>query len=1011
MKFAVVLGVVLPVLVGAGLADRAAAAPPLVLSVNHHWTFNYFPAGELDPAPAGPRFDDDAWPVVALPHTWSTYETTGDLHPFIKYVSEKDDPYWWNGWGWYRKRFVPAPEWAGKRVFVEFDGVMKYSRIYLNGVFIGEHKGGYCGFSLDLTDHIRLGEENLLVVAVHNRRDDLDRIPPMDAGNFNVYGGIYRQARLVVKDPLHFPFQGSPDHEGGLFVTTPEVSEASATVRVRAWLRNDGKAPRECTLRVEIADAFGRTVAQLRDTCQIPAGATHAFDLLTGPVAHPSLWSPGSPYLYSVAAEAWSDGRLADACTAPLGFRWFRWDYGENRFYLNGRRVDIHGANRVQDYPWLGDAMPHWLLEADMHDIRDNLAHNFIRGNVYPNDPLFYNLCDRLGIVVCDAVPNIKRIDFSEEVQERQLRGMIRLHRNHPSVMFYSMGNETDDAADSRWAHEEDPTRIIHQRHIYNDSAGDYAPLTDRNIDLEELLRCTVRGWTHADVAPYQPVNCQHTGHEEWQHERARVWNGSQRGRIDMATGVMWMYADSGADREYRNCPLLHINPKGWVDLYRVPKYMYTLWQANYLERLMVAIHPHYWTVRYLGTRQDIVVDSNGERVELFVNGRSLGVRHPSGENFHTVTFEGVEIARGSLSARAVKDGASAEHVVHMPGPPARITLVASHASMPAARDSVAVVTLDVVDAAGVHAEGATPTLRWSVSGPATLVGPDACASDIDRREEMEGTMYTTPPVKNLVRATGEPGVIVVHAESDGLSAGQARIVADAVEPDGGPILQPPLRLAGRRPVERVALAATGRELPKPLPELREDFNLPAGLARGEYATRLRRILRDRYPGIESAGLALDVLLVHLSEVLSANSGLLVADDFNFALSRFNDCLAVVRALEAAPVPESFRQSQIKYYARRMLRDGRRLELRPVLERIARLPADATAVVACSDRLADVVAATYPAFARLPRDARERYLLSTQSVNTYVDARAGTVERGRVVLLPALPPPAKNHVD
>ena len=146
-----------PVLALACLAARSAPArtadgapaPPVRLerTLDRDWTFRYFPAERLDTSAAASGYDDRRWSAVALPHTWSTYETTGGLHPFIRDPSEKDDPRWWHGWGWYRKRFVPGRALAGRKVFVEFDGVQKYSRVYLNGRFVGEHAGGYTSFS------------------------------------------------------------------------------------------------------------------------------------------------------------------------------------------------------------------------------------------------------------------------------------------------------------------------------------------------------------------------------------------------------------------------------------------------------------------------------------------------------------------------------------------------------------------------------------------------------------------------------------------------------------------------------------------------------------------------------------------------------------------------------------------------------------------------------------------------------------------------------------------------
>ena len=120
-----------------------------------------------------------------------------------------DDPYWWKGWGYYRKNFTVESRLEGQRITVEFDGVQKYSKVYLNGEYLGDHKGGFNSFYFDLTPFIRFGEENTLAVAVSNRRDDVNRIPPMSAGNWNVYGGIYRDVRLTIKNRLYIPFQGS----------------------------------------------------------------------------------------------------------------------------------------------------------------------------------------------------------------------------------------------------------------------------------------------------------------------------------------------------------------------------------------------------------------------------------------------------------------------------------------------------------------------------------------------------------------------------------------------------------------------------------------------------------------------------------------------------------------------------------------------------------------------------------------------------------------------------------
>ncbi len=988
-----------------GTADAfGAAMPRITTTINREWTFNYFPEQEPDSAPAAPDYDDSRWPAVALPHTWSTYETTGDVHPFIYSPSENDDPYWWNGWGWYRKRFTLGPQASGKKVCIEFDGVMKYCQVYCNGHYLGDHKGGYTSFEFDLTPYVNAPGENLIAVCVSNRRVDPYRIPPMNAGNMDVYGGIYRDARIVVKDLVYIPFQGSFRHEGGVFITTPEVSEASARVRVRTWVQNDCPAPKPVAVHTMVLDASGMAVTELRTARSLPAGALTEFDQTSDWIPRPRLWSPESPYLYRVVSEVEYDTRVVDRIENPLGFRWFRWDYDRNRLYLNGQPVHIHGTNRVQDYPWLGDAVPKWLLEADMVDIRNDLAHNFIRPSVSPADPLFYDLCDRLGIMVCDVVPNIKDIDFSEEVQREQLVQVIRRDRNHPSVMFWSLGNETNDAADSAWARAEDDTRIINQRHVTNDSAGAYAPHSDRNMDLEHLLRCTVRGWTDSDVRDLEPVNCQHAGNEEWQHRMARVWDGSHRGRIDMATGVMWMYADSGADREYLNCPLKHLNPKGWVDLYRIPKYMYYLWQANYLDRPMLFIHPHYWQQRYAGQKKAIVVDSNCEAVELFSNGRSCGVLRPTAENFHTVTFQNVPIGPGTLEARGTWKGRDVRSQVEMAGQPARLVLTSTHRRFPAARDSLAVLTVDVVDAGGARVQGATPPLTWSVDGPGRLVATATYESEIYAGGRMGGTFYITTPVRNLVRSIGQPGTITVTVNSAGLAPGRVEIAAEALPGDASRMVgEPRLAWQGRRPVVRTeALPGRWDEAAAHLPLLQQDLQYPPNLQASEYAARLRELLGARYSQLGPWSVESEAMVRHLSRHLAANRGLLVADDFNFSLARLSDCLRITRALFERPLPPGFRFSQRKYYARQILEQGTPVDVDAAVARLHAIPEGSVEVLANTGDLDQLIGQVYEDYPRLDTDQREDLCRCVVALNTYVDPQTHDEAVNRYIILPPL---------
>ncbi|MBV9082224.1 MAG: hypothetical protein JOZ62_06095 [Acidobacteriaceae bacterium] len=869
-------------------ADALAAARCRVTTtINHDWTFQYFPAPEPSLSPASPGYSDATWPAIALPHTWSTYETTHDLHPFIKVANEEEDTYWWYGCGWYRKRIGIDARYKNRLISLEFDGVQKYSKVFVNGRLAGEHKGGYTSFSVDITPYVNFGGENLMAVLVSNRRDDPNAIPPMTAGNFDVYGGIYRDVRLVIKDRLHIPFQGSADHEGGTFITTPRVSDTDADVQVQTWVRNDYSVQRDCILVTTIRDAAARVVAETRAQQTIQPSGVHEF-AQTVHVSHPHLWSPDQPYVYSVHSEVRADQTEADEMNSPLGFRWFSWNKPEHRLYLNGRVVLLHGTNRHQEYPWLGDAMPKWMHKRDLEDIRDNLGHNFQRTVHYPNDPYVYELSDRLGIITIEEVPNIKDIAFNRDVQHQNVIEMIRRDRNHPGIFFWSMGNETNQPADSAWGWAEDKTRIINLRRGTN--GGAYVQTTEEDLALESLLRCTIRGWHDGDREfpdGGHPKSGQVTGTEEWQHDvnRAEII----RRKADNI--VIFLYADHGADRKYLYAPLLYVNPKGWVDAYRNPKYMYYLWEANFGHKPVLFIEQHNWRPRYLGTKKDITVDSNCDSVTLSFNGRALGTLQPSAENGHSVTFHNISVEQGMLSADGACPGQTVHEELPMPGDPAAITLMASSDSIPTGRDGIATVSARIVDAHGVYAMGANPPLTWKVKGPGKLVGPPLYQTDTLKNGAREGTMYIDTPVSNVIRSQESAGIIELSVEAPGMKSGQVSI--RAVEPgrneiDG--ISEPVLSDAGRIPVtrDRAFKPAVVASKPAKLKELGQDYTL-SPTPDGSYDTAVRDFILQRNPGVNTSTPEFRAMVNRLASDLARTHGHLIADDYNFQVRQFND--------------------------------------------------------------------------------------------------------------------------
>lgn len=985
----------------------SAQKPRIEKIINSHWTFNYFPAASADKGYETPGFDDSKWIAISIPHTWSTYETTGELHPFIRNASESDNPYWWSGWGWYRKHFSINPGYSGKKVFIEFEGVQKYCKVWINGIYLGDHKGGYGSFDFDITKHIKQGD-NVIAVAVNNTRNDQFKIPPMTAGNFNVYGGIYRDVTIVLKNNLHIPMQGSASHEGGTFITTPGLTEKSGIVRIQTWVKNDDLQNKSCILQSTILDAAGKPVEVIRETAEIKPGELYRFDHSSKPIKNPHLWSADDPYMYKVISEVIDGKDIVDTYTSPLGFRWFRWDYKENFLYVNGKKMLIHGGNRHQEYPWLGDAIPKWITVMDYTDMAENMGYNFSRTVHYPNDKIVYDLADKFGIVIDEEVPNIKNLDFSPEVQQQHLKEMIRRDRNHPSIMLWSMGNETNKAVDSKFAVEEDTTRILTARRVTNGSQGKFVTHSEDNLAIENLLRCTIRGWYNTDVKNLEPEDQQHSGTEEFQMKEL-----IKSGRFGKENLCTWLYEDHGADREYLNSPMLHVNPKGYVDVYRIPKYSYYFWQASYAKKPMVFILPHFWRTQYLGQKKDIVVTSNCDKVELKINGISKGSQTPDANNFHCVTFKDILIENGTISVTGSKNEVTvASHVV-MAGEPARVVLSSGQNQLLADRASVVIVTADITDSRGNHVYGASNNLKWNVTGPATLAGPSVYQSDIKKHHEMEGVWYMDVPVSNVIRSTGEPGKIRVTVSSGGLVSGSIDINCEEVIADNSVITEPPLKNGGRNKVSKLVLDS--RRLEKIPEEVKPDYNeisLTASDKTG-YKKAIREYIVKNNPVVDTATMEFRTIADLFSSYLLNNNGKLIADDYNFNIDHYNNCRLIASYINATKLPQPFKDGLRAYYSNSIILQGSEKNAGDEMNWLNWIPSGGTVIyhkqgandllikgtiVTEKNELPDLIAAVHPSFINFSDDGKVRALEFIAKMNPYVHSEiiSGVIDGKKV---------------
>lgn len=413
------------------IASASLAAPRSSEPINRDWTFRL---GDMLDGQSVER-DTKDWQRVDLPHSFS--------QPYFLGTG------FYVGHGWYRKTLALPASAAGKRVALEFDGVFQDAEIFVNGQKAGRHVGGYTGFSIDITALVKPGR-NLLAVHVNNEWKA--RVAPR-AGEHQFSGGIYRNVRLLITDPIHVAWYGT-------FVTTPQVSEQQASVRVQTEVRNERAGAAKVILVSEVLDAAGKRVSRQRSERMVPAASALNYEQALPDIASPRLWSPEQPYLYKLVSSLYVNGRPVDRFETPFGIRSIRFS-ADQGFFLNGKHLYLIGANVHQDQAGWGDGVTDGAARRDVKMVKD-AGFNFIRGSHYPHSPAFTQATDELGLLFWSEAPfwgiggfgadgswlssayppkPADRPEFEASVLQ-QVEEMVRIHRNRPSVFVWSASNE-----------------------------------------------------------------------------------------------------------------------------------------------------------------------------------------------------------------------------------------------------------------------------------------------------------------------------------------------------------------------------------------------------------------------------------------------------------------------------------------------------------------------------------------------------------------------------------------
>jgi hypothetical protein len=415
-------------------ASHAVAKAPSVgrvrINFNADWRFRLGKAEGADK----PTFDDAGWQPVGLPHSFSM--------PYFRASS------FYTGDGWYRKTFTVRALAPDRRLSLEFEGAFQDAHVFVNGVEVAHHRGGYTGFPVDISAAVHPGR-NLIAVRVNNEWDPT--LAPR-AGEHVFSGGLYRDVWLVETDAVHVPWTGTR-------ITTPDLSAASGKVAAETEVRNDLAREVSAIVHTRILDQRGAVVATPQDTrLRVAPGSTAIARQVSRAILHPRLWSPETPNLYRAVTTVSVDGRERDRFETEFGFRWFKWT-ADQGFFLNGRHRYFRGANVHQDQAGWGDAVTNGAIERDVRLIK-TAGFDFIRGSHYPHDPHFAEVTDRIGMFFLPEVSFWGTANFknpwgasaypTEPAQhaafdasvKQQLAELIRINRNHPSIVAWGMDNE-----------------------------------------------------------------------------------------------------------------------------------------------------------------------------------------------------------------------------------------------------------------------------------------------------------------------------------------------------------------------------------------------------------------------------------------------------------------------------------------------------------------------------------------------------------------------------------------
>lgn len=710
--------------------------PRKIINIDKHWRFH---EGRLSNAQTG-DFNDAEWKIVNVPHDWR-------IHDEYNKNNRRLSGYFPKGIGWYRKVLDIKPQYKGSRIFVSFDGVFRNYKVWVNGKEAGWHLSGYTGCVLDITNLVDFNStKNVLAVLVDNvdsnklvKPHPQSEYGPGHEGWWYEGYGIYRHVNLIITHPVHVSTWGT-------FIYTDHDSHKSAEVNIKVKVSNQTDHSHHLVIKNLLFDPAGKKVKVVSGKYNIGANGKinlHQKALLL----NPKLWSPDHPELYNVITEVFSDGVLADRYKTPIGIRWFRFT-ADSGFFLNGRHLQLRGMNIHAGFGGLGTALPDAANDYDVR-LAKQMGCNIIRSAHNDPSPSLMEACDKIGMLLWAETRYLGADTFALAT----LHDMIQRDRNHPSIICWSLANNSGRnqvkltymlKVMNTLARKMDPTRpttfgceangnpnwtgfaCVTDLMGYNGGGmgrddKDHKDYPDRKMLISEYSSgMGVRGnyknhpaGTHKTYKLddgrtiqggylYSIYDLCRSHEDEWSHIAKRLW---------LAGGMMW----SGFEYigESDGWPVV-TSQFGVFDIARFKKDAYYYYLQEWTKKPMVHIFPD-WTWDKKDSIIHVWCYSNCDKVELFLNGKSLGTKNkvPLSHIEWEVPYE-----PGILEAKGYDDGKLiAQTEIRTAGKPYRLTAKADSSVIKANGTDLSFITIKVCDKNGTLIPHADNLINVKVTG------------------------------------------------------------------------------------------------------------------------------------------------------------------------------------------------------------------------------------------------------------------------------------------------------